>query len=143
MEYDFEKLAQAIVVEKLKDAADPVAAAGEVVYKIAVSALKATNARQEPRVTIAAACRGVMAGMLLIDNDLPKTAVALLDQMAMIAGESNLDTAECMTWAMEGIAPVVKAAPPGASDAVGAAIDDRFMGAREAFQAILDAVGTR
>jgi phage tail sheath gpL-like len=143
MEYDFEKIAQAIVVERLKDAADPAAVAGEVVHKIAVAALKGTNGRQEPRVTIAAACRGVMAGMLLIDKDLPKTAIALLDQMALIAHESDLDPAECMTWAMEGIAPVVKAAPPGAADAIGAAIEERFMGAREAFQALMDAAGSR
>lgn len=141
MEYDFEKLAKEIVVAKLKDAADPAAAAGEVVHKIAVSALKGTDGRQEPRVTIAAACRGVMAGMLLIEKDLPKAAVALLDQMAAIAQEADLEPAECMTWAMEGIAPVVKVAPAGAADAVGAAIEERFMGAREAFQGLLNAAG--
>jgi hypothetical protein len=139
MEYDFEKLAKEIVVAKLKDAADPVAVAAEVVHKIAVSSLKGTDGRQEPRVTISAACRGVMAGMLLIEKDLPKTAVALLGQMALIAQESNLDPAECMTWAMEGIAPIVKMAPKGSDDAVGAAIEESFMGAREAFQAILNA----
>lgn len=141
MEYDFEKLAKEIVVAKLKDAADPSAVAGEIVHKIAVSALKATDGRQEPRVTIAAACRGVMGGMVLIEKDLPKTAVALLAQMAVTAQESNLDPAECMTWAMEGIAPVVKVAPAGSADAVAAAIEERFMGAREAFQRILDSAG--
>ena len=143
MEYDFEKLAKEIVVAKLKDAADPVAVAAEVVHKIAVSALAATGGRQEPRLTITAACRGVMGGMLLIEKDLPATAVALLGQMALIAQESNLDPAECMTWAMEGIAPVVKTAPLGSDDAVGAAIEEQFMGAREAFNAILRAEGAR
>ncbi|HXT01047.1 MAG TPA: hypothetical protein VN915_10255 [Elusimicrobiota bacterium] len=139
MEYDFEKLAKEIVVAKLKDVADPAAVAGEVVHKIAVSALKGTQARQEPRVTISAACRGVMSGMVLIEKDLPGTAVALIAQMALIAQESNLDPAECMTWAMEGIAPVVMVAPAGTSDAVGEAIEERFMGAREAFLNILKA----
>ena len=140
MEYDFEKLAKEIVVEKLKNSPDPSAVAGEVVHKIALAALKSTEKRQEPRVTIAAACRGVMAGMVLIEKDLPKTAVALIAQMATIAQETSLDPAECMTWAMEGIAPVVKVAPAGSADAVGDAIEERFMGAREAFQAVLQSV---
>ena len=137
MEYDFEKLAKEIVVEKLKNSPDPSAVAGEVVHKIALAALKSTEKRQEPRVTIAAACRGVMSGMVLIEKDLPKAAVALIAQMAQIAQEASLDPAECMTWAMEGIAPVVKVAPAGSADAVGDAIEERFMGAREAFQAVL------
>lgn len=141
MEYDFEKLAKEIVVAKLKDVPDPVAVAGEVVHKIAVSALKSTDSRQEPRVTVAAACRGVMGGMVLIEKDLPQTAVALLAQMASIAQEADLDPAECMMWAMEGIAPVVKVAPGGTADAVGDAIEERFMGAREAFQRVLSAAG--
>ena len=141
MEYDFETLAKEIVVAKLKDAADPAATAAEVVHKIAVAALKGTGVRQEPRVTIAAACRGVMSGMLLIEGDLPGTAVALLKQMAAVAQEGDLDPADCMTWAMEGMAPVVKAAPASTADAVGAAIEENFMGARQAFQAVLDAAG--
>ena len=142
MEYDFEKLAKEIVVAKLKDAADPAALAAEIVRKIAVSGLAGTRGRQEPRVTVAAACRGVMSGMLLIEKDLPKTAVALLAQMALIAQEANLDPAECMTWAMEGIAPIVKMAPGVATDAVGAAIEENFMGAGAVFEGLLRAAGT-
>ena len=141
MEYDFEKLAKEIVMEKLKDAADPPALAAEIAHKIAVSGLAGTRDRQEPRVTVTAACRGVMAGMLLIEKDLPKTAVALLAQMALIAQEANLDPAECMTWAMEGIAPGVKVAPGGAADAVGAAIAENFMGVGEIFEGILRTAG--
>ena len=141
MEYDFEQLAKEIVMEKLKDAADPPAAAAEVAHKIAVSALAGTIGQQDPRVTVAAACRGVMAGMLIIEKDLPRTAVALLAKMALIAQESNLDPADCMTWAMEGIAPVVRLAPSSAGDAVCAAIDENFMGAGEVFQGILRTAG--
>ena len=141
MEYDFEKLAKEIVMEKLKDAADPPALAAEVAHQIAVSGLASTRGRQEPRVTVTAACRGVMTGMLLIEKDLPKTAVALLAQMALIAQEANLDPAECMTWAMEGIAPVVKLAPGGSADAVGAAIAENFMGVGEVFEVILRTAG--
>ncbi len=141
MEYDFEKLAREIVIEKLMHVQDGPALAAEVVRKIAVTGLAGTSGRQEPRLTVAAACRGVMSGMLLIEKDLPKTAVALLRQMAHIAQEANLDPAECMTWAMEGIAPVVNLAPDGSSEAVSAAIEENFMGAGEVFQGILRTTG--
>ena len=141
MEYDFEKLAKEIVLEKLKGAADPPAVAAEIAHKIAVSARAGTIGKQPPRVTIAAACRGVMAGMLLIEKDLPKTAVALLAKMALVAHEAHLDPAECMTWAMEGIAPVVQLAPEGTAAAVGAAIEEHFMGTGEAFEAVLRSAG--
>ena len=141
MEYDFEKLAKEIVIAKLKETSDPAALAADVVRQIAVTGLAGTRAQQEPRVTVAAACRGVMAGMLLSEMDLAKTAVSLLSQMALIAQESSLDPADCMTWAMEGFAPVVKLAPLGAADAVGAAIEQNFMGAGQVFEGILHAAG--
>jgi hypothetical protein len=61
--------------------------------------------------------------------------------MALIAQESNLDPAECMTWAMEGIAPVVKLASGVAAEAVAAAIEENFMGAGRVFEDILRTAG--
>jgi hypothetical protein len=141
MEHDFAKLAQEIVAEKLKDAADPPALAAEIALKIAVAGVTSTRGVQDPRLTVSATCGGVMKGMLLIEKDLPKTAVALLTQMAVVAQEANLDPADCMTWAMEGMAPVVKLAPEGTSDAVGAAIEESFMGAGEVFTNLLRTAG--
>ena len=141
MEYDFEKLAKEIVVEKLRNVEDAPALAAEIAHKIAVAGLAGSSGRQEPRITVSAACRGVMAGMLLIEKDLPKTAVALLAMMALIAQESNLDPADCMTWAIEGIVPIVKLAPSGASDSVGTAIEENFMGAGQVFEGIMRAPG--
>jgi hypothetical protein len=141
MEYDFEKLAKAIVVDRLRGVADAHALAAEIAHKIAVAGFAGTTGRQEPRVTLTAACRGVMSGMLLIEKDLPKTAVALLAKMAVIAQESSLDPADCMTWAMEGIAPIVKMGPPGTSDAVGTAIEQNFMGAGQVFEGMLRTAG--
>lgn len=141
MEYDFEKLGKEIVVSRFKDLDDPYALAGEAARKIAVAAVTSTRQRQEPRITIAAACRGVMGGMILIEKDLPRTAVSLLDQMAAVANETGLDPAECMTWAMEGIAPIVKVAHGGVADQVRAAIEEHFMGVGEVFERILSTSG--
>lgn len=141
MEYDFEKLGKEIVVSRFKDLEDPYALAGEAARKIAVPAVTSTRDRQDPHLTIAAVCRGVAAGMVILGKDLPKTAVALLSQMAVVAVETNLDPAECMTWAMEGLAPVAKLAPGGAADAVRAAIDEHFMGAGQVFEQLVQAAG--
>ena len=141
MEYDLEKLGKEIVVGRLEAIDDPYAAAAEAARKITVSAVTDAGGRQEPRVSVAAACRGVMGGMLLVEKDLPKTAVALLNQMAQVAIEANLDPADCMTWAMEGIAPVVRLAPHGAANAVSTAIEEHFMGAGQVFDDILRTAG--
>jgi hypothetical protein len=141
MEYDFEKLAKEIVIEKLKDAEDSPALAAEVAHKLVVSGLAGTDGRLDPRATVAAACRGVMSGMLLIEKDLPKTAVALLNMMALISQEANLDPAECMTWAMEGIAPVAKLTSGETAESIGAAIEENFMGAGQVFEDILRTAG--
>jgi len=141
MEYGFEKLGKEIVVSRFKDLDDPYALAGEAAHKIAVAAVTSTRAQQDPRLTISAVCRGVASGMVLLGKDLPKTAVALLSQMAVVAQETNLDPAECMTWAMEGLAPVAKIAPNGGADAVKYAIDEHFMGAGQVFEQLVLTAG--
>ncbi|MDE2142783.1 MAG: hypothetical protein KGJ84_10260 [Elusimicrobia bacterium] len=141
MEYDFEKLGREIVVSHCAGVADPYAVAGEAARKIAVAAVTSTRAAQDPRLTVAAVCRGVAAGMLILEKELPKTAVALLTQMGTVAQETNLDPADCMSWAMEGIAPIAKLAPGGAADAVRSAIDESFMGAGEVFEQLARTAG--
>ncbi|MFI5348389.1 MAG: hypothetical protein ACHQ2Z_02500 [Elusimicrobiota bacterium] len=141
MEQDFESLAKDIVVEKLRGAENSPALAAEIARKIAISALSGEGTRPDPRAAISGACRGAMNGTLLIEGDLAKTAVALLGKMAAVATEAHLDPADCMTWAMEGIAPAVKLAPGGAGDAVGTAIEENFMGAGPVFADLLRTSG--
>jgi hypothetical protein len=140
-EYDFEKLAKEIVLERLRDLPNPPAGAGEIALKIAVPAVTSTRMRQDPRLTVSATCRGVMAGMLLLEQDLGQTAVSLLSQMATISQAADLDPADCMTWAMEGMAPVCRLAPGGTGEAVGHAIEEHFMGAGDIFRELVRASG--
>lgn len=141
MDYDFEKLGKEIVMSRFKDLEDPYTLAGEAARKIAVAAVGATKGVQEPRVSVAGVCRGVSAGMLLLEKDLPRTALALLSQMAAVGQETGLDPADCMSWAMEGIAPIAKLAPGGAADAVRSAIDEAYMGAGEVFENFVRTAG--
>lgn len=138
-EYDFEKLAKEIVLERLRDLPNPPAAAGEIALKIAVPAVTSTRLRQDPRLTVSATCRGVMQGMLLLEKDLGETAVSLLNQMAAISQEADLDPADCMTWAMEGMAPVCRLASSHVQDSVSHAIEEHFMGAGQIFNDLVRA----
>ena len=82
-----------------------------------------------------------MGGMLLLEKDLPRTAVSILSQMGAVAGETHQDPTELMTWAMEGIAPVAKLAGETACYAVREAIEAAFMGAGEVFSKACETAG--
>ncbi len=141
MEYDIEKIGKEIVVGRFRELNDPYTLAGEAARKIAVAAVISIRGRQEPRVTVAATCRGVLAGMLLIDKDLVSTVIAVLSQMATIAQDANLDPADCMIWAMEGIVPIVKMSSDSTGDKVRDAIEANFMGAGEVFDRVFRTAG--
>ena len=140
-DFNLEVLAKEIVVDKLKGTEDPPAAAGEVARQIVIKAVGGTQTRQPARVSVAAACRGLMAGMLLLEKDLPRTAVSILNQMGAVANETSQDPAELMTWAMEGIAPVAKLAGDSVRYAVQEAIETAFMGAGEVFAKACETAG--
>lgn len=140
MEYDFETLAKEIAAG-LRDDANAPADAADAARKTVVAAVAGTRGRQDPHLTVSSVCRGIMAGMALQEKDLAATAVALLGQMATAAQEASLDPADCMTWAMEGIAPVAKVAHAGAADAIRSAIEENFMGAGEVFDRLLSESG--
>lgn len=135
-DFSLEKLAKEIVVARFTGVSDAPAAAGAVARQIVVKAVAGTSARQEPRVSVAAACRGVMSGMLILGKDLPSASVAILAQMNAAAAATHQDPADLMTWAMEGIAPVAKLAGRDACERIEAAVEASFMGAGSAFAAI-------
>jgi hypothetical protein len=140
--FDFEKLAKEVVTGRLAEVSDVPAACAEVARKMIVSAVASTGSRQDPRKTVTDVCRGLLAGALLLNKELPPIAVALLAETATIAGEVNLDPMEMMTWAMEGIAAVCHTAGADCESAVQEAIEQKFMGAGEAFAAACAAAGT-
>jgi aryl-alcohol dehydrogenase-like predicted oxidoreductase len=95
----------------------------------------ATSAKQPPEVSVAAACKGVVSGLVLLERDLPAPVVAILSQMGSVAQETGQDPAEMMTWAMRGIAPVCVLAGADKCSAVEEAIEAKFMGAGAVFSA--------
>ena len=137
-----EKKSKEAVVESLKDAADAPAGAGELARKLATREIIASvAAAQPPSHCVIAICKGLMAGMLLLEKDLPLPALAILNQMGVVAEATHQDPAELMTWAMEGIAPVAKLAGEAARFAVQEAIATSFMGAGEIFSKACETAG--
>jgi hypothetical protein len=140
-DFNLEKLAKEIVVDRLKGVEDPPAGAGEVARKIVSQAVNGTASHQAPHETVKAVCRGLMSGMFLLEKDLPRTAVSILGQMSLVAGETHQDPAELMTWAMEGFAPIVSLAGGHVRDDVATAIDASYMGAGEVFKQVCETAG--
>jgi hypothetical protein len=140
-DFNLEKLAKEIVIERFKNVADAPSGAGEVARLVVTKAITGTQARQTPRVTVTATCRGLMSGMLLLEKDLPRTAVAILRQMNAVAVETHQDPAELMTWAMEGFAPVAKLAGRHSCESIKHAIDADFMGAGNVFASACEMAG--
>ena len=135
--YDFERLAREIVASRLKDLAAPAEGAGAVAREIIISAVQSTKVRQDPHLTVTAAVRGVMSGLLLIEKPLVDAAVEVLQQANNIAQQSSLDPTEVMTWALEGIAQVAAMAPAEAQNAIHEAIEHKYMGAGGVYNELL------
>lgn len=140
-DFNLEKLAKEIVVERLKGLADAPAGAGAVARQIVTKAITGTQARQAPRDSVIATCRGLMSGMLILGKDLPSTAVVILRQMNAVAVETHQDPAELMTWAMEGIASVAKLEGRRTCEDIKLAIDLDFMGAGNVFASACETAG--
>ncbi|MBI4060514.1 MAG: hypothetical protein HY403_03705 [Elusimicrobia bacterium] len=140
-EFNLEKLAREIVIGLLKDADDAPTGAGELARQIVTDAVVGTRARQTPRDSVRAACRGLMTGMLFIKKDLPLTAVAILRQTNAIASDTHQDPSELLSWAMEGIAPVVLLAGGRAPAAVEQAVESAFAGAGRIFSRACETAG--
>ena len=141
-DFNLEKLAQQIVIERFEKVADPAEGAGQVARKIVTQAVTGTMASQSPRISVTAVCRGLMSGMLIANRDLAPAAVAILTEMSAVANVTHQDPAEMMTWAMEGIAPVATMAGEPARAAVEHAIDHAFMGAGAVFAQACATAGT-
>lgn len=133
MEYDFEKLGREIASGELLGSTTPDETAGDIARKLIVTGVMSTKARQDPRLTVAASCRGVLAAVMFHNQDLGRAAVAILKHVAEISEQTHIDPGELMTWSMEGIAAIAKLGGVDATGAVETAIEEKFQGAGGVF----------
>jgi hypothetical protein len=132
--YDFEKLAREIVAGRLAGLAERAPeAAAEIAKRILVAALQSTRTRQDPAKTTESVCRGVLGGLVLINQDLAAAAPLILKEMAHVSHDVPISPEDLMTWAMDGFGRVAVLAGPEAEHAIQMAIDREFHGAGEVF----------
>jgi uncharacterized protein (DUF111 family) len=113
--YFFEPLTREMIVANLKDNPNATTEVAVIARKIIVAAIRGTTAAkasQNPEQSVHQICKGIMEGLLLIEQDLAKAAVQILRNMAEAAQEVHLDPAQMMTWAMEGIAEIAPIVNP-------------------------------
>lgn len=136
--YDFETLAREIAKARLPLAQDPAAEAAEIVHKVVVAGVLSTKVRQDPRATIAAACRGVLAAAALLDLNLPAASVAILKRTAEFARELPVDPGDLMTWSMEGLAAIARVSGPETASKIDDAIEAELHGAGAVFRRLCE-----
>lgn len=137
--YHFDQLVREMVVSQLKDDLHAPARAAEIARSTIVAGVqgtKAAGASQEAQESVRQICHGVMAGILLIEKNLPDAAVALLQNLADAAQQLHIDPTEMMTWAMEGISRIAPTTTPTVLGDIQDAIDEKFMGAGGIFNAL-------
>lgn len=134
--YRFDELTREMVVSQLRGAPDAPHEAAVIARKTIAAGLRGTRGvagPPPPGDSVRQICRGMIAGMILLDGDLPRTAVELLTQVGAAADETHTDRTEMMTWALRGIADNARVLPARELMAVTSAIDAQFMGTGELF----------
>jgi hypothetical protein len=132
--YNFEKLAREIVAGRLAGLADRAPeAAAEIAKRILIAALQSTREKQDPRESVEAICRGVLGGLMLINQDLSRAAPLILKELGHVSHEVPLSPEDLMTWAMDGFAQVAVLAGDDSPLKIENAIDASFMGAGRVF----------
>lgn len=128
------QLAKELVAIELRKESDPCAAAAQLVKETLIVALKAPAAAPNARTKIIAdVCQGAMTALILKDHDLPRGAVLILETVAELSSQFNLDPTETMTAALTGLADVKRFVSVVALIEIQRNIDRHFMGAGEAF----------
>ncbi|MBI4385970.1 MAG: hypothetical protein HY551_01180 [Elusimicrobia bacterium] len=132
--FNLSQLTQEIISSQLKGSPDAPSMAAEIAKKTIVAGVRGTQTSgQIPQETVEQICLGAMKGLLLLEKDLPKAAVHILNRMAEASSELHMDPEEMMTWAMRGISRITPLVSTDIRWNIQRAIEDQYMGAGEVF----------
>lgn len=138
---DIEKQAKDAVTAAI--GADPATGVAKSVAVICQQMSHAARLHKQPKDAVVAVVRGSMNAALLAGQNLPDTAVALLDALPNTTLMMSAGPEELMTWIMEGIADVTPVAGPDVRDALRVRIEEKFMGASTIFDGFCEAAAKR
>src|SRR5258706_4305816 len=95
--FNLSKLAQEMVVSRLKERKDAPAIAAEIAKSSIVAAVQGARSSGQPsEETVEEICLGIMQGMLLTENDMSKAAVSILRCMAEASQALRVESSEMM-----------------------------------------------
>lgn len=134
-EFKIGQLTKELVSIQLKKMGDPCAVAAELVRKTLRVALKPGQAQTED--VIADAVQGGLQGLLLCEGDVPKGGVLVLEAVAELSAELQLDPTEALRGALAGLARLRRLLLPDQLAELQAGIEARFQGAGEVFAELL------
>jgi hypothetical protein len=99
---------------------------------------QAARSTKEPQASVVAAVRGAMAGALLSGQNIPETAVKVLEALPGITLMTTAGPEAVMSWVMQGMAEMVHMVSPEVRLAIGAGIEEKFMGAGTVFEELCE-----
>lgn len=129
----FDKLTREMIITLLKGMPDAPAQAAMLAKKAIIRTIRDTGDDPDHAEIVRQICFGMMGGLLLLDESLPKGAIALLRSMAEASQEVHQDPMRMLTWAIEGIAKISKTAPPAVVGIMEEDIEANFEGAGKMF----------
>ncbi|OGR88482.1 MAG: hypothetical protein A3J74_07545 [Elusimicrobia bacterium RIFCSPHIGHO2_02_FULL_57_9] len=136
------QLTKELVAIKLKKMADPSATAANLVKQTLAVALKEIKPGSTGHhAVVEDACRGGITGLLLAEQNLGKGAVLILEAVAELSSELNLDPTEMMRSALNGIADMRRFLRPDQLYDIHREIELHFMGAGEVFSRMIKTAG--
>ena len=140
-EFRLEQLTKELVAAKLKAMDDPCEAAAALVAATLRVALKPLPAGSEARESaIRDACRGGMTGLILTEQNVARGAVRILEKIAELSADQQLDPTKALESSLRGIADVKRFLLPERAAELRAAVEANFLGAGQVLAAFMEAV---
>ena len=94
---------------------------------------RASRSATDPHAAVVDVCRGGMGALLLAGQDLPASAVQILEILPNLSLMMRSGPEQLMTWVMEGIAAAAAMSSPDVQESIKTRIDEKFMGAGDVF----------
>ena len=104
---------------------------------------QAARSQKDPRRSVADVCLGVMEGLFLHNQDLPETALKIMESLPNMSLIMRVGPQDLMTWVMEGIAEATPMTGARVRSDIQRKLDERYTGVGLVFSSLCDQVGQK